>query len=179
MGSLRKWPKFVQVEDWWQSVVKNVLKCIEYFILLSCSIRSAFAFLVYPCLSDQVERRFVLLMKSKKKQLSYNFRLMVVIQEHKNKLTESWSPVSFSLSVKERTDQNTQYGIMSETSILLRTIHMARTRWMYFAHFFGVVRKTFRRAAFFFDNNVLPNSGAMQYAADTMPTTTPHISLSV
>ena len=58
-----KWPKFVQVEDWWQSVVKNIQKCIEYFILLSYSIRSAFAFLVYPCLSvsDKCLCRFVYL----------------------------------------------------------------------------------------------------------------------
>ena len=57
--------------------------------------------------------------------------------------------------------------------------HMARTRRMYFAYLVGVVRKTFGRAAFFFDDNVLPNSGAMQYAAATMTTTTPHISLSI
>ena len=61
MEYLRKWPKFVQVEDWWQSVVKNIQNCIGYFIILSDSIRSAFAFPVYPFLSvsDKYLYRFV------------------------------------------------------------------------------------------------------------------------
>ena len=48
MEFLRKWPKFVQVEDWWQSVVKNVLKDVSNISLMIWSWRIDYILLKEP-----------------------------------------------------------------------------------------------------------------------------------